>query len=279
MNLKIRSPSFDLKLTLESGQFFRWRPDGDRFVIVRGPRLFRARQTSDAIVVEGASRPFVRNFFSLDHDLAATHARLRRDPRLRPALDACRGLRILRQDPWECTAAFITSAASNIPRITRNLGDVAARWGRPLRLGDVEVRTFPAPEELGSEKELRRLGLGYRARYLADAPRWLSDGLLKRVGRMATPEAREALMTLPGVAEKVADCILLFAYGRGEAFPIDTWIRKMMIRLFFRGRRVTDREIRAFAADRWGERAGYAQQVLFTWGRAGVRGRRRGPAS
>ena len=118
-----------------------------------------------------------------------------------------------------------------------------------------------------------------RARYLADARRTLSDGLLRRVGRMSTDDAREALMTLPGVGEKVADCILLFAYGRGHAFPVDTWIRKVMIRLFFRGRRVPDREIRAFAADRWGEFAGYAQQVLFTWGRAAVRGPRPGPAS
>ena len=74
-------------------------------------------------------------------------------------------------------------------------------------------------------------------------------------------------MVIPGVAEKVADCILLFAYGRQNAFPVDTWIRKVMIRMFFRGRKVPDRAIRAFASERWGELAGVAQQYLYHWSR------------
>ena len=84
---------------------------------------------------------------------------------------------------------------------------------------------------------------------------------------MAYDTAKETLMVIPGVAEKVADCILLFAYGRLNAFPVDTWIRKVMIRMFFKGRKVPDRAIRAFASERWGELAGVAQQYLYHWSR------------
>ena len=273
--LVIPAPRFDLRLTLESGQFFRWSADDDGFTVIRGLRLFRVRPRRDALEVVGADRWFVREFFSLDHDLAATERALRRDRRLWPALDACPGLRFLRQDPWECTAAFICSIASNIPRIAGNVSDLARGYGRPVRLGDASWHSFPRPADIPSEGELRRLRLGFRARYLAQAARLAAGGVLEEIAALPYEEARETLMVLPGVAEKVADCVLLFAYGRLQAFPVDTWIRRVMIERYFEGRRVPDRAIRAFAQERWGDLAGYAQQILYVWSRATARKGRR----
>jgi N-glycosylase/DNA lyase len=267
MHHSIRAAAFDLARTLGSGQFFRWTREGDSFYVHCAQRLFRVRQQGETLEVAGADRWFVESFFALDHDAPAIERALRRDRKLWPALDAAPGLRILRQDPWECTAAFITSIASNIPRITANVADIARTWGTPLQLGRFESWTFPRPGQIGDEAGLRRLRLGFRAKYLVQAERLARSGLLQEIAELPYEEARETLQVLPGVAEKVADCVLLFAYGQLRAFPVDTWIRKVMTRVFFGGRRRPDRAIRAFAEERWGDLAGYAQQYLYVWSR------------
>ncbi len=264
----LQAPRFDLRHTLESGQYFRWTREDDGYLVQHGARLFLIRQEGRTLYAEGADEAFLFEFLALDHDFPAIERALRKDRTLRPALDAFPGLRILRQDPWECLCAFLTSIASNIPRITRNVEDMARTYGRRIRFGDRVRHTFPGPEEMGDEAGLRELKIGFRARYLAQAARLAHGGLLDEIRHLDLDDARAALMVLPGVAEKVADCLLLFAYGRLEAFPVDTWIRKVMTRLYFKGRRVPDAAIRAFAAGRWGALAGYAQQYLYHWSRS-----------
>lgn len=260
------APAFDLAHTLESGQFFRFAPDGrGAYFIPAAGRLLRARQEGPRLRVEGAPVSFARRFFALDHDGETIARTLERDPVLRPALRAVPGLRILRQDPWECTAAFICSICSNIPRIARTIEDLSRTWGRPLRLNGWTSHAFPRPEALTDEAALRRRGLGFRAPYLAATARLAAEGYLDDLPRLPWTEARRRLLELPGVAEKVADCVLLFACGKLDAFPVDTRIRQAMRKLFFGGRVVPDREIRAFARDRWGPLAGYAQQYLYAW--------------
>jgi N-glycosylase/DNA lyase len=269
----LRAPGLDLALTLESGQFFRWFRDGSGFVVQTRGRAFRAEQRGSTLDLRGAGPGLAREFFGLREDVVALRRALAPDRALRDPLRATPGLRMIRQEPWECLCAFLTSIASNIPRISRNVEDMARRFGRPLRFGGRALHAFPRPEELGGERELRALGLGFRARWLAEAARRAADGRLERIRLLGDAEAREALMEFPGVAEKVADCVLLFAYGRGGAFPVDTWIRKAMRRLCFGGRRVSDRAIRDLARERWGERAGYAQQALYLWARGPGRSR------
>jgi N-glycosylase/DNA lyase len=279
MTSAIRAPAFSLEHTLESGQFFRWtRHDDGGYAVHSGRRLFRVRGEGGILHSEGATAAFVGEFFSLDHDLPALERALRRDPKLRPALDAYPGLRLIRQDPWECAAAFILSIASNIPRITGIIADLARVYGGVSRLGKIESRDFPGPHDLVDEAALRRLELGVRAAYLVRAARLARSGLLEEIATLPYEAAKDALMAVPGVGEKVADCVLLFAYGRLNAFPVDTWIRKVMIEMFFGGRRAPDRAIRAFAQERWGDLAGYAQQYLYHWSRNAWEGGRRGGA-
>src|SRR5688572_10177084 len=111
----VSCPWFSLQTCLESGQFFRWKKKAGGYEILRRDQAIFVRQENDVLEFEGADRETIRHFFALDHDLPAIHAELARDPVLRGPLERLRGLRILRQDPWECVAAFITSAASNIP--------------------------------------------------------------------------------------------------------------------------------------------------------------------
>jgi N-glycosylase/DNA lyase len=267
MSSSLHAPQFSLKHCLESGQFFRWSERDGLYTMLRGHRLIRARQDGDTLRYDGSDAWFLREFLALDQDYGPIEQALRRDPKLWEALDAYPGLRILRQDPWECTAAFITSIASNIPRITGNLADLSKAFGIPLRLGETLRHTFPRPDEVEDEHALRKMKFGFRAQYLVQAARLARSGILEDIAYLPYEEAKETLMVIPGIAEKVADCVLLFAYGRLNAFPVDTWIRKVMIRMFFKGRKVPDRAIRAFASERWGDLAGVAQQYLYHWSR------------
>ncbi len=267
LSCSLTAPRFSLKHCLESGQFFRWTEKDGVYTVVRGHRLIRARQDGDTLRYDGSDLWFLKEFLGLDRDYDAIESALRRDRRLWEALDEYPGLRILRQDPWECTAAFITSIASNIPRITGNLADLAQAFGAPLRLGETSAFAFPRPDEVEDEHALRTMKFGFRAHYLVQAARLARSGILEEIAALSYEDAKETLMVIPGVAEKVADCVLLFAYGRLNAFPVDTWIRKVMIRMFFKGQRVPDRAIRAFASERWGDLAGVAQQYLYHWSR------------
>jgi N-glycosylase/DNA lyase len=261
------APQFSLAHTLESGQFFRYSVGDGLYTVLRGQRLFRVRQEGETLHYDGTDLWFLREFFALDQDFPSMERALRRDRRLWEALDYAPGLHILRQDPWECTAAFITSIASNIPRITGNVASMAKKYGLPIRLGSISSHSFPRPERLDDEDGLRKLKLGFRAAYLVQAARLARSGILEEIGCLSYDDAKDTLMVMPGIAEKVADCVLLFAYGRLNAFPVDTWIRKVMIRMFFKGRKVPDRAIRTFASERWGELAGLAQQYLYHWSR------------
>ncbi|MBI2900236.1 MAG: hypothetical protein HYY17_08620 [Planctomycetes bacterium] len=251
--------AIDLARTLESGQFFRWRRRDDGFLIVTHGRAFVA---DDDLRVRGATRAFADRFFG--PDLTEIHQTLERDPLLRPFL--VEGLRILRQDPWECLVSFVTSCASNIPRIARNLDSLCASLGEPLPF---DARAMPHPRALRDEKLLRRLGFGFRARHLVPLAREVERGALDGLDRLSTDEARVRLVSLPGVGVKVADCVLLFAYARFEAFPIDVHVRRAMTGLCFGGRPAGDRRIREEAARRWGAHAGVAQQHLYVRARSG----------
>lgn len=253
---------FDLDRTLASGQVFRYRRIGDRYFVCRRDRLFWLRQHAGRLEFGGAGEAYVRRFLGLDHDLAATLRRLGRIPELRPAIRACRGLRIVRHDPWECLVSFICSTRSNIPKIARSLELMARMFGSRLECEEHSGFSFPDHGSLGDAELLRSTGVGYRAEYLAGTDVLCTPAMLRRIGRMKYPAAREELKKLPGVGDKVADCVCLFSMGFGEAFPVDVWVLRAM-RELFPGAGKSEKEIRRSAARMFGPDAGYAQQYLF----------------
>lgn len=265
--LSIPIQEFDLGLTLRSGQFFRFHQAQGAFIITTHGRLFQAVQEKSRLLVDGVDEAFAREFFGLDDDLTAVRRSLGRDPVLRAALRRVPGLRLLRQEPWECTLAFICSAWSNIPRITQNLEALACLFGRPLVHDGVTGHALPRPGELADARRLRRVRLGYRARYVLAASGTVRSAWLHSLRRLPIEDARRAVRSIPGVGVKIAECILLFSLGFGEAFPVDVWIRRVMRGRYFGGRAVADPAIQAFAAERFGPYAGYAQQVLYVVGR------------
>jgi len=260
-----RARGFSLEVTLRSAQMFRARREGDGFVVHAGAERFRVRQQGDRLEAQGSAgvdEAFLARFFGLDAASAEPARRLAALPELAEALAVCRGARILRQDPWECLVGFMLSSCCNVPRIERMVEALCQAAGE-RRGGQDGWRAFPAPGALPGEAALRRLGLGFRARYLSQVNRPETRAWLEGLRRLPFAEARRELTSLEGVGEKVADCVLLYSLGFGEAFPVDVWIRRAMQAAYFGGREAPDREIQALAAERFGRDAGYAQLVLF----------------
>ena len=275
------APPYSLQRTLACGQVFRWRCEGPVAAGIFGGRAVRLMQVADGIQVEGLDHEdqFVRlrHYLGVDEPLEAIEAELHRDPVMRRVLPHTSGIALLRQDPWECLVSFIISAFNNIPKIEMSLDRLARSLGE--RLGE-SAWAFPGPARLAmaTRAQLRRCLLGYRAPYVKAVARLVASGEIDLValGGLPYDEARAKVITLPGVGEKVADCVLLFAYGKTEAFPVDVWVKRAVERSYFSGRKKTERQIRAFAGDCFGRLAGYAQQHLFYYARTAGRERARG---
>jgi len=182
------------------------------------------------------------------------------------ALAFCRGLRMIRQPAWECLATFITSSMKQVTHIRQMSTALRARFGTAVR--GTDLRAYPTPRALASatEVELRACGLGYRAKNLhATAQRVASgEANLEKMRELGDAELRDALCELPGVGRKVANCVMLFGFERLSAFPVDTWIERIMKRHYWRGRKKpTPLALEKKLASRFGPHAGYAQQYLF----------------
>jgi len=275
----------DLASTLLSGQSFRWQRDAEWFEGVVFNNIVRMRQDVAGIEFTSAPddesfvRPLVRDYLALEVDLEGIYASIGADDRLKAAIARYRGLRVLRQDPWECLVSFICSSASNIPRISSNIESICAAFGREVRAGDRVRSTFPTPQELAEagEERLRRLGVGYRAPFIASTARAIADGVPDLMTLREAPyeEALRELTALDGVGDKVANCVLLFSLDKLEAFPVDVWVERALQEWYLRGadKKLTRSKMRLWARDYFGPYAGYANQYLFHDRR--LQGRRR----
>jgi N-glycosylase/DNA lyase len=260
---------YNLEATLRSGQSFSWQPQlGGKWRGWVAGQPVVARQEGNLLHLEGSAAAHeLERYFQWSVDLVALRRTFPDDPHTRAAWKFCRGMRVLRQDPWETTANFICSAQKQVAQIEQINANVRRALGREHAEG---MFTYPTAQEVAQagEAALRQCKLGYRATHLIRAARQVADGEvdLAAIEKLETPRAREELMRLRGVGEKVANCILLFAYGRWEAFPIDVWIERVLRLLYFpRKRKVTARFMRDFAADYFGPNGGYIQQYLFHW--------------
>ncbi|MDD1660656.1 MAG: 8-oxoguanine DNA glycosylase [Methanomicrobiales archaeon] len=264
----------DLALSLSCGQAFRWEQRGEWWEGVVESEVWRLRQEGDRIEYAGPTARRVRDYLALDLDLPAIQAAVDRDPVIHAAIASCPGLRILRQDPWEILVSFICATNTHIPRIRQMIASLSRCFGERVPSPSGAWYSFPSPVALAvpCRETLEECRLGYRDRYIhGTAARIAGDpGLLPHLMALPLEEAREGLLSFPGVGPKAADCILLFGFHRYEAFPVDVWIRRIMHRHYLApppGMKAAsekeDRRIREFGREYFGEWAGYAQEYLF----------------
>jgi len=263
---------YDLAATLASGQAFRWTQKGDSWHGVIGRRAVRLTPVTDGIRAETAAPVtdwgWLKEYLQTDVILQQILETFPDDEPMRMATRACRGLRLLRQDPWECLASFILSSTKQIVQIRQIVASVCECYGEPIPGFEGETAfAFPTPERLAAESEpgLRACKMGFRAPYLLATARIVASGKIQLNGLKSVPleTARAELMSLPGVGRKIADCVLLFAYGFPTAFPVDVWILRALRQLYFPRRRPRPSRLMRFSETYFGPNAGYAQQYLF----------------
>ena len=266
----VPAKDFSLRATLTSGQTFRWHEHHGWFYGFLDGTVLRVRQAGDELLYEAADPTLtperVRHYFALDVDLAAIRRRIDVDLQIHHALTRHWGLRVLRQPDWEVLASFILASFNNIKRIEGMIEGLCQAYGTPVALNGFRSFSFPSASVVAKapERQLRSLGLGYRAPYLKATARMVAEGRLSmaQLRGVGYEAAKAALLGCDGVGDKVADCVALFGLEKYEAFPVDVWIERAM-RYYFRHRKATRARVHAYALRHFGPYAGYAQQYLY----------------
>ncbi len=258
---------FSLDLTLGCGQVFRWEKRGRWWQGIVGEECIRLRQSSRTLELHGTTKETIRDYFQLDLDLEKIAASIDKDPVIHGALCRCRGLRIIHQPAWECLASYICATYSNIPGIKKKIACLSTTFGKPILTDQGLFHCFPTPEVLASSdlSRGRTCSLGYRAPYLYKTARLLAEdpGWSTRIDKLSYRDARRFLLGLMGVGPKVADCVLLFAFGKYDAFPVDVWISRIMQQYYTGEGPAGYQYIAETGRSYFGSYAGYAQEYLY----------------
>jgi len=259
----LRIYPFSLRDTLESGQFFRFTRLGGSYLIQSHHRIFSLSQKGDLLFYEGVDKKFLTEFLRLNDDMGQILREIDRDPVIHQAIRKYSGMRLIRQDPWECLLSFLCSSVKSIPQIRVMIEALCQSSGEKIRWKEHVGYGFPEPRSIQNPFQLESVRAGFRTDYLIQTHRCIDRRQLLALKGFSYHEARKILMELPGVGKKVADCTLLYSLDFLKAFPIDTWIKKGLQKIYFNGRKVGDHAVEEFVSDHFGPYAGYAQLYLY----------------
>lgn len=238
----LQASCLDLEQIARSGQCFRMTPTGDGVwqIISRGKRLLASGQgESLQFICDEADLPYWKHYFDLERDYQAILRSIcPQDAYLTAAAAAGAGIRILNQDPWEMIITFVISQQKTIPAIAALTEALCRRWGSRIETDASEpLYAFPTPDQLSqaSLEELLNLKLGYRAKYIYRLSREAAQGILdlNLLSSLSYSEAMDYLTGFYGIGKKVANCICLFGLHHIDAFPVDTWIQKILEEHYF----------------------------------------------
>lgn len=264
--------SVDLETALFSGQTFSWtRAEGGYIACIARNAAYIDAASGMLYWAGDADDAYWKCYFDLERDYAAVFAPFHADAYIQQAYARYGGMRILNQPVFETLCAFIISANNNIKRITTIMARIRERLGEPVLLNGHTLYTFPDANAVADAGEalLKELGLGYRAAYLLETAQRVQNGFdIAALPHIGYEEALKALISLPGVGEKVADCVLLFSCGYTRAFPVDIWVKRVMRVLY--GASGSNPAIKARGYVLFGADAGIVQQVLFHGARMGL---------
>ena len=266
-----KNSKVNLDQTINSGQVFLWKKidkkwfgiDGERVLILEDFQKFEK------------NLEYEFNFLRLDDEFEIISKDLKNDKIVRKALKLFPGLRLLRQDPFQCYISFIVSSNSNIPNIKSRLENLCKTFGRKKIVDEKEFFLFPEPSDLANASvlDIKKCGLGYRAKAVKTASLSVVDrnvdfDFLKKIDYHT---AKEELIKVFGIGNKVADCILLFSLEKLEAFPLDRWMLRILQKYYSKEFQISTKtltektyeQLHENIVDHFGSYAGYAQQFLF----------------
>ena len=263
--------NFDIAQIFDCGQCFRFNKTGENEYggVARGKYVKFIQENNEIIAFGITEEEFEQvwaDFFDLSTDYSEIQKLINTDEIMENAIKYGSGIRILKQELWECMISFIVSQNNNIPRIKKIIEGICTKYGAPIQTEDGIKYAFPTPEELSraTKEELKQIGAGYRDEYILGAAKSVPEGKfnLGKLSKLPTPKAREMLLSLKGIGGKVADCILLFGMHRLEVCPHDVWVKRIFTEKY-NIENITEKKGYALASSKWGEYAGVAQQYLF----------------
>ncbi len=263
--------SIDIDNSINSGQVFLWEKDGTDWYGINGQNILKINRNGTIKSILNLKT----NFFRKNDNIQEIMESISKDKTVKKAVKEYEGLRIFRQDPFQCMISFIISSNSNIQKIKNSLEKITKKFGVKVEIQNKEFFLFPKPEKLAnaSIEEIKKCGVGYRAPFIKQASKMI---VLKKINfkyleKCNYEEAKKNICLIPGVGNKVADCIMLFSLNKLEAFPLDTWMIKILEKYYsnefnIETKTITQKQYEILhekIVNYFGPYCGYAQQFLF----------------
>jgi len=263
--------SIDTDNSINSGQVFLWERQGVDWYGINGQDILK--------IDKNASIKSIRNlktdFFRKNDNMQEIIKSISKDKTVRKAVKEYQGLILFRQDPFQCVISFIISSNSNIQKIKNSLEKITKKFGKKVKIQNKEFFLFPEPEKIAKATidEIKSCGVGYRAPFIKEAAKMI---VLKKIDfeylkKCDYYEAKKNICLIPGVGNKVADCIMLFSLNKLESFPLDTWMIKILEKYYSKEFKIETKTITQKQYEllhekivkHFGPYCGYAQQFLF----------------
>ena len=266
--VKVQIRDFLPRHTFDCGQCFLWELQEDgSYTGIANRQAVRISMVEDTVEIEGITQTdyedFWKRYLDFDRDYSKIKKTVSINDTMIKSVEFGNGIRILRQDFFETLISFIISQRSSIPKIKSCVEKLCSLYGDEIHFKGKVFYTFPTAQKIASlsEEEIRSLGVGYRAPYILKAAQAVVNGEInaEELEAMDTASARQKLLSLYGVGDKVCDCVLLFSLGKYDLFPADVWIKRVMAEEF----KSTDAKLAG--ETKFGSYSGFAQQYLFYW--------------
>lgn len=263
--------TINLENTINSGQVFLWVKQEEFWYGVNGQDVLKINSLGKITSFSNRKYDFFRNNDNIEEIIKS----ISKDRITRIAVKKYLGLRMIRQDPFQCFISFIVSSNSNIQKIKSSLEKISIKFGKKIQFDNKEFHMFPEPEKIANAtiQEIQDCGVGYRAKFIIDAAKMVKTKQInfEYLKKSNYQDAKEMILTVPGIGNKVADCILLFSLDKLEAFPLDRWMIRILERYYLdkfelETKSITDKQYNTLhekIVKHFGPYAGYAQQFLF----------------
>ena len=263
--------SIDIDNSINSGQVFLWKKDGSDWYGINGQDILKINKNAVIKSIQNSKTDFFRKKDNMQEIIKS----ISKDKTVKKAIKQYEGLRIFKQDPFQCMISFIISSNSNIQKIKNSLEKITKKFGVKIEIQNKEFFLFPKPEKLAnaSIEEIKKCGVGYRAPFIKQAAEMVFSKKIdfKYLEKLDYKEAKKNICLIPGVGNKVADCILLFSLNKLEAFPLDTWMIKILEKYYsnefkIETKTITQKQYEILhekIVNYFGPYCGYAQQFLF----------------
>jgi len=263
--------SIDIDNSINSGQVFLWEKQGSDWYGIDGQDILKINKNG----VIKSIRNSKTDFFRKNDNMQEIIKSISKDKTVKKAVKEYEGLRLFRQDPFQCLISFIISSNSNIQKIKNSLEKITKKFGKKVKIQNKEFFLFPEPEKIAKATidEIKSCGVGYRAPFIKEAAKMV---ILKKIDfeylkKCDYHEAKKNICLVPGIGNKVADCIMLFSLNKLESFPLDTWMIKILEKYYSKEFKIETKTItqkqyellHEKIVNYFGPYCGYAQQYLF----------------